>query len=629
MIFIFKLQPRDLSGKEKPLYGPLAQRVEKPQEKTDIEANIKEYESRTKKVSKQEVQRFLESADEWEKNNNVREIRRAGVSAKENEKDPLIKHAKLSAAYLTRVKGEERPTYKVDFKQNEMAEFKVGAGDILPPTVTIIEINGERGFRSVNPENGRIGYYNSEIYRDTGRYEYMPVFTDDTITIIKTESPESPIVKRREIAEHVTLYQRQGPEPIELSEMTPAERQAQEDLAKLERDSKARIEKVRARRGISGLREEMGEGREGVIVGSAELMKQRRRVVEIARRYVGRVVPEFRSKEVQGGKLACAKVATTILQEAGYLNKVELNVDDTKDVLIRKGWRASNEPAEPGDVIIWAPTRRKIRRTQGAMQIIPGHKHIGIALGPNWAVSNSSSRGMAREHIIYTGRRVEAILKPPGSRKGSGVESAKKTQEKAEKERKNFAGRSVEGFGVSESMNRAIERQVGKYDSIILRAAAKYRVDPDLIRAVIMQESGGRPALASHAGAGGLMQLMPAVARHAGITDVYPLVVKVNSKGKRYYRLDPRDGRNDPERNIMAGTALISSLLKMHKGNASLALASYNWGSGNVSKYRRGIKKRMPMETQNYISRNIKKGAIGKYLSLKAGKGEKPQYSIS
>jgi lysozyme family protein len=448
MIFIYKLQPRDLSGREKPLYGPLAQKVEKPQENADIEANIKEFESRKEKIPKAEVKKFLEAAGEWEKNNNIYEIRRAGISAKENEKDPLIKHAKLSSAYLSRVKGRERPTYKVDFQNNELAEYKVGAGDILPPTVTIIEVNGERGFRSVNPKNGRIGYYNSEVFRETGEYEYIPVFTGDTITIIKTEFPDSPVIKRREIAEHVTLYQRKGPEPVELSEMTPAEKRAEEDLAKLERESKARIEKAKAKRGIAGLREEMEEGREGVYVGSAELIRQRRRVVEIARKYVGREVPEFRTREVRGGKLACAKVATTILQEAGYLDDIELKVDDARDALIRNGWRASNEPAEPGDVVIWAPTRRKIRRTQGALQIIPGHRHIGIALGPNWAVSNSSDLGMAREHIIYTGRRVEALLKPPGSRKGSGIESAKRTREKAEKERKAVLNRKTKKAGI-------------------------------------------------------------------------------------------------------------------------------------------------------------------------------------
>jgi len=135
--------------------------------------------------------------------------------------------------------------------------------------------------------------------------------------------------------------------------------------------------------------------------------------------------------------------------------------------------------------------------------------------------------------------------------------------------------------------------------SVINTASRRFRVPKNLIMAVIFIESGGRVGTASHAGAGGLMQLMPRVARHAGLT-VYPTIKKINSRGKPYYRLHPRDDRRDPYKCIMAGTKLLGGLLRRNKGNVKRALASYNWGSGNLSKYDKGIKN-MPRETRNYI----------------------------
>lgn len=112
-------------------------------------------------------------------------------------------------------------------------------------------------------------------------------------------------------------------------------------------------------------------------------------------------------------------------------------------------------------------------------------------------------------------------------------------------------------------------------DWMIFRAGEREGVDPRFIHAVIWQESKYDSHARSHAGAQGLMQLMPATARRFGCDDP-----------------------NDAAENIEAGTKYLSWLLKRFAGNVSLALAGYNAGEGSVDKYN-GIP---PFtETQNYV----------------------------
>ena len=114
-----------------------------------------------------------------------------------------------------------------------------------------------------------------------------------------------------------------------------------------------------------------------------------------------------------------------------------------------------------------------------------------------------------------------------------------------------------------------------KLDRIIYEAGEKEGVDPRFIHAVIWQESKYKVDARSHAGAQGLMQLMPATAKRFGC-----------------------EHPDDPAENITAGTKYLSWLLKRFAGNVELALAGYNAGEGSVDKYD-GIPPYN--ETQNYV----------------------------
>jgi hypothetical protein len=108
----------------------------------------------------------------------------------------------------------------------------------------------------------------------------------------------------------------------------------------------------------------------------------------------------------------------------------------------------------------------------------------------------------------------------------------------------------------------------------VSEASERFDVPERLIRAVIRAESDFNPDAVSHAGAQGLMQLMPGTAADLGVTDPF-----------------------DPRQNIMGGTRYLRMLLDRYDGDRELALAAYNWGMGNLERNPDPL----PSETVNYV----------------------------
>ena len=115
------------------------------------------------------------------------------------------------------------------------------------------------------------------------------------------------------------------------------------------------------------------------------------------------------------------------------------------------------------------------------------------------------------------------------------------------------------------------------YRDEIAAAAREFGVEEAVVRAVIHAESAFNPTALSHAGAQGLMQLMPATARRFGVTDSY-----------------------DAVQNIRGGVQYLSWLLRRFNGDLTLAAAGYNAGEGAVDRHG-GVPPYS--ETQRYVQR--------------------------
>jgi soluble lytic murein transglycosylase-like protein len=128
--------------------------------------------------------------------------------------------------------------------------------------------------------------------------------------------------------------------------------------------------------------------------------------------------------------------------------------------------------------------------------------------------------------------------------------------------------------GLSEMSGGA---RTGAVAQLVQHMAPQYGLDPELVMAMIRQESNFNPMATSPKNAQGLMQLIPATAERFGVRDPY-----------------------DPVENLKGGMKYFRWLLDRFGGSVELALAGYNAGEGAVDRHN-GIP---PYdETRNYVRR--------------------------
>ena len=99
-------------------------------------------------------------------------------------------------------------------------------------------------------------------------------------------------------------------------------------------------------------------------------------------------------------------------------------------------------------------------------------------------------------------------------------------------------------------------------DRLVQEVGIRHDVNPELIHAMIRQESNGNPFAVSVKGAMGLMQLLPATAERFGVKDIF-----------------------DPAENILGGVKYLRYLMNRYPRQIALVLAGYHAGEGAVDRY--------------------------------------------
>ena len=135
-----------------------------------------------------------------------------------------------------------------------------------------------------------------------------------------------------------------------------------------------------------------------------------------------------------------------------------------------------------------------------------------------------------------------------------------------------------------------LNRIIADHGADILMASIDTGVSPALVLAVMAVESSGRAEAVSHAGAQGLMQLIPDTAARFGVSDPF-----------------------DARQNIRGGVAYLDWLLEEFDGDPLLALAGYNAGEGAV---RRNNGVPPFAETRDYVPKVLAAWMMARSLCL-------------
>lgn len=122
------------------------------------------------------------------------------------------------------------------------------------------------------------------------------------------------------------------------------------------------------------------------------------------------------------------------------------------------------------------------------------------------------------------------------------------------------------------------DKELSLFADVIDEASRTFRVQPELLRAVIDVESRFNPRAVSDKGAQGLMQLMPATARRFSGGDMF-----------------------NPRENVLAGARYLRFLLDLFKEDVELTLAAYHAGENAV--IRAGYRIPSFPETRQYVPR--------------------------
>jgi soluble lytic murein transglycosylase len=140
---------------------------------------------------------------------------------------------------------------------------------------------------------------------------------------------------------------------------------------------------------------------------------------------------------------------------------------------------------------------------------------------------------------------------------------------------------------------------VHRFDALIGRQAAVYRLDPDLVWSIIYEETYFRPWMTGEADEVGLMQVTPTVGREwAAETGMRELAEQM--------RRDPAAALRDPERNIQVGCWYLEKIGKEYRdtpGAEPRVVAAYNAGPSRAAEWNRVAPGRRPLTAEEFVAR--------------------------
>lgn len=219
------------------------------------------------KISDKERTELRKNLEQWDQSGDVEKIRTAGQTQDQNRDNYIRRHLLLSSEFLRKSEGETTLKLKIDFKNNNLAEWRVGMADMMPPNVKKVRLTRADGstaigIRAMNPATKRIGYYEENAFNENPkRYEYLACHTGDTCEPLETyQIKDDYLGDHTTYLEHMAIYadgaaKEESSDPSEKQSYDPAKREVQTPAKIKEKKTdvvtnKAKEERERIRREI-------------------------------------------------------------------------------------------------------------------------------------------------------------------------------------------------------------------------------------------------------------------------------------------------------------------------------------------------------------------------------------------
>ena len=140
---------------------------------------------------------------------------------------------------------------------------------------------------------------------------------------------------------------------------------------------------------------------------------------------------------------------------------------------------------------------------------------------------------------------------------------------------------------------------IHRYDGLIARQSAPYRLDPDLVWSIVYEETYFRPWKHGQAGEIGLMQITPVVGREwAAETGMHDLERQMNE--------NPDSLLRDPERNIQIGCWYLEKIYEQYRDTPDpepRVIAAYNAGPSRAAEWSKVSEGAKPLTGAEFTDR--------------------------